>query len=80
MLFRSHSILVYGAGMGDGDQHSPFDLPVVLAGGGCGTLRGGRHLKVEMHTPFMNAGLTLLEKVGVPVDQIADSTGIIREL
>ncbi len=75
-----HSILVYGAGMGDGDQHSPFDLPLVLAGGGCGTLRGGRHLKVEMHTPFMNAGLTLLKKVGVPVDHIADSTGIIREL
>ena len=34
-----HSMLVYGAGMGDGDQHTPLDLPVVLVGGGCGQLR-----------------------------------------
>jgi hypothetical protein len=74
------AILVYGAGMGDGDQHSPIDLPVVVAGGGAGTLRGGRHLRVELNTPFMNAGLTVLAKVGVQVDHIADSTGIIKEL
>jgi hypothetical protein len=74
------AILVYGAGMGDGDQHSPIDLPVVVPGGGAGTLRGGRHLRVELNTPFMNAGLTVLSKVGVQVDHIADSTGIIKEL
>ena len=70
-----HSILLWGAGMGDGDHHTPYNLPITLAGGGCGTLEGGRHLKYALHTPFMNLGLSLLEKVGVHVDRIADSTG-----
>ena len=70
-----HAILVYGAGMGDGDHHTPIDLPVVLVGGGCGQLKGGRHLKYALNTPFMNLGLTVLDKVGVHIDQIADSTG-----
>jgi uncharacterized protein DUF1552 len=70
-----HAMLVYGAGMGDGDHHTPIDLPVVLVGGGCGQLKGGRHLKYTLNTPFMNLGLTLLDKLGVHVAQIADSTG-----
>ena len=70
-----HVILLHGAGMGDGDQHTPYNLPVTLMGGGCGRLAGNRHLVYEMHTPFMNLGLTLLEKVGVQVDRISDSTG-----
>ena len=70
-----HSILMHGAGMGDGDQHTPFNLPTTLVGGGCGQLAGNRHLVYDLHTPFMNLGLALLEKVGVQVDQIADSTG-----
>jgi hypothetical protein len=75
-----HSILVYGAGMGDGDHHTPVDLPVVLIGGGAGALQGGRHLKYELNTPFMNLGVTLLDKVGVEVDKIADSTGHLTDL
>ena len=71
-----HSILLWGAGMGDGDHHTPFDLPITLAGGGCGSLAGGRHLKYALHTPFMNLGLSLLDKVGMHVDQISDSTGV----
>ena len=70
-----HSILLHGAGMGDGDQHTPFNLPTTLMGGGCGQLAGNRHLVYDLHTPFMNLGLALLEKVGVQVDSIADSTG-----
>ena len=70
-----HSILLWGAGMGDGDHHTPYNLPITLAGGGCGTLAGGRHLKYALHTPFMNLGLSLLEKVGAHVDRISDSTG-----
>ena len=49
-----HSLLLYGAGMGDGDRHTPLDLPVVLAGGARGRLEGGRHVKYPMNTPFMN--------------------------
>jgi hypothetical protein len=70
-----HSILMHGAGMGDGDQHTPFNLPTTLVGGGRGQLAGNRHLVYPLHTPFMNLGLALLEKVGVQVESIADSTG-----
>ena len=69
--------LLHGAGMGDGDQHTPIDMPVVLAGGACGQLAGGQHVKYPLDTPFMNLGLTLLDKVGVQVDQIGDSTGLL---
>ncbi|MCH7855984.1 MAG: DUF1552 domain-containing protein [Gemmatimonadetes bacterium] len=75
-----HTIMLYGTGMGDGDHHTPYNLPVILVGGGCGTLAGGRHMKYEMDTPFMNLGLTLLDKVGVHLDGIADSTGRLTDL
>jgi hypothetical protein len=75
-----HSMLLYGAGMGDGDQHTPVDLPVVIAGGGCGQLTGGQHVKYPLNTPFMNLGLTLLAKVDVQVDAIGDSTGLLSGL
>ena len=75
-----HSILLYGTGMGDGDHHTPYNLPVVLIGGGRGTLEGGRHLSYPMHTPFMNLGLSLLDKVGVEVASISDSTGRLSDL
>jgi Protein of unknown function (DUF1552) len=75
-----HSIMLYGAGMGDGDQHTPVDLPIAIVGGGCGRMTGGRHVKYPMNTPFMNLGLTLLEKVDVKVDRIGDSTGLLTGL
>ncbi len=67
-------MLLYGCGMGAGDHHTPFDLPVALVVGGAGRLAGNRHLKYPLHTPFMNLGLSLLEKLDVHVDRIADST------
>ena len=75
-----HSIILYGTGMGDGDHHTPYNLPVTLVGGGCGQLAGGRHMQYDLHTPFMNLGVTLLEKVGVHVDQVTDSTGRLADL
>jgi hypothetical protein len=73
-------ILLYGTGMGDGDHHTPYNLPVILIGGGAGELEGGRHMKYPMHTPFMNLGLSLLDKVGVQVANISDSTGRLSDL
>ena len=75
-----HSMLLYGCGMGDGDHHTPFNLPTALVGGGGGRLTGNRHLHYPLHTPFMNLGLSLLEKVDVQVDSIADSTGPLADL
>ena len=75
-----HSIMLWGAAMGDGDHHTPYDLPITLVGGGCGTLEGNRHLKYEMHTPFMNMGLSLLDKLDVHLDTLSDSTGRLTEV
>ena len=75
-----HSIMLYGTGMGDGDHHTPYNLPVTLAGGGGGRLAGGRHMQYELNTPFMNLGVTLLDKVGVHVDQVSDSSGRLADL
>ena len=75
-----HSIFLWGTGMGDGDKHTPYNLPISLVGGGCGTLKGNRHLQYAMHTPFMNMGLSLLDKVDVHVDALSDSTGRLTEL
>jgi hypothetical protein len=75
-----HSMMMYGAGMGDSDHHTPVNLPVVLVGGGCGQLAGGRHLVYPDNTPMMNLGVSLLNKVGVDVKQIADSTGRLVDL
>ena len=75
-----HTIMLYGTGMGDGDHHTPYNLPVTLVGGGCGQLAGGRHMQYELGTPFMNLGVTLLDKVGVHVNEISDSTGRLTDL
>ena len=71
-----HMMLLYGAGMSDSNLHDNKGLPLVLVGGASGQLRpGGRHLRYEEKTPATNLHLTILDKMGVPVDRIADSTG-----
>jgi hypothetical protein len=75
-----HSLLVYGAGMGDGDRHTPLELPVVLAGHAGGQLKTGRHIRYPENTPFMNLCVTVLAKVDVTVDKLGDSTGLLTDL
>jgi hypothetical protein len=70
-------VLLYGSGMGDSNLHDPRQLPILIAGGGAGTIRGGRHLRYAKETPLTNLYMTLLDKIGVPVEQIGDSTGRI---
>jgi Protein of unknown function (DUF1552) len=70
-----HSMLLQGGGLSNSDQHSHIDLPLVLVGGGAGTLKGGRHLRFPKDTPMNNLHMAMLEKVGVPVDQFGDATG-----
>ena len=70
-----HSVLIYGSGISDGNIHFHMDLPVVVAGGGGGTLKGGRHLRYANDTPLTNLYVSVLGKLGVPVEQFGDSTG-----
>src|SRR6476660_6288369 len=75
-----HSLYLYGSGIGNPDVHDHVNLPILVAGGGGGKLKGGRHIKYAEPTPLANLHLTLLDKVGVHLDKFADSWGKVREL
>ena len=75
-----HVVLMYGAGLGDGDLHEPHNLPTVVIGGGGGKLKGGRHIQAKYDTPLMNLGVSLLDLVGVPDDSVGDSTGRLADV
>ncbi len=75
-----HSLLLFGSGMGNPDIHNHVDLPIVVAGGGGGTHRGGRHIRYAEPTPLANLHLTMLDKVGVSLEAFADSTGRLSEI
>jgi hypothetical protein len=70
-----HSMIVYGSGIGDGNRHNHDDLPILLAGGGGGSLQPGRHIRVAAKTPMTNLYLTLLDRLGVHTERLGDSTG-----
>jgi hypothetical protein len=75
-----HTMYLFGSGMGNPDAHDHANLPILVAGGGGGTAKGGRHVKYKEATPLANLHLTLLDKVGVRLDSFADSRGRIDEL
>ena len=67
-------MILYGSTLSDGNEHNLDPLPVLLVGGASGQLKGGRHLKYPAHTPMANLMLAMLQKIGVQVDKIGDST------
>jgi hypothetical protein len=72
-----HSLLLYGSNMSNSNLHNHFPLPNLVVGSAAGRHKGGRHLKYPDHTPMTNLLLTLLDKVGVPMDKVGDSTGAL---
>jgi hypothetical protein len=75
-----HSTIIYGAGMSDGNGHDPKNLPILLLGAGAGQIKSGRHLRYAKGTPLANLHVTLLDKLGVPIDNIGDSNGELTDL
>ena len=75
-----HSLYMYGSGMGDSDAHDHSNLPIIVAGGAAGKMQGGRHIRFKDPTPLSNLHLTLLNKVGVPLETFSDSTGRVEDL
>jgi hypothetical protein len=73
-------LYLYGSGMGNPNLHDHINLPIVVAGGAAGNMRGGRHITFDRPTPLANLHLTLLDRVGVPLDSFADSNGRIDPL
>jgi hypothetical protein len=68
-------IIMYGAGMSDGNEHSLHNLPISLIGGGSGQLKGGRHIQYKMDTPMTNLYMAILDKLDIQVEKFGDSTG-----
>ena len=73
-------MIVLGAGMRDGNAHSPKNLPIILAGRGGGTIATGRHIVHETKTPLANLWHSMLHRVGAPQQHFADSTGELKGL
>ncbi len=75
-----HVMILYGAGMSDSNAHSPYNLPMLLLGGGAGRLKTGQHLVYPRRTPLANLHVSLLDKLGVEVERLGDSTGGLSNL
>jgi Protein of unknown function (DUF1552) len=75
-----NSMLVYGCAIGDGNRHNHDDLPIVLAGGGGGSLTPGRHLKLKASTPMTNLYVAMLARAGVKAERVGDSTGTLEDI
>ena len=75
-----HAMIAYGSAIGDGNAHNHDNLPILLAGRGCGALSPGRHVRYEQETPLNNLWLSLLDRMDSPIDKLGDSTGRLKEL
>ena len=73
-----HSMVLYGSGMGNSNQHDHEDLPVILIGGASGRLKGGRHLVFPPKTTMSNLLLAMLDKFGIRLEKFGDSTGMLE--
>jgi hypothetical protein len=69
-----HAMITYGSGLSDGNAHDHANLPLVLAGRGCGTLKPGRFVRYPNETPMANLYLAMLDRMGVPAESLGDST------
>jgi len=79
-MMLDHTLFLYGTGISDSNTHFHDDLPVALVGGKAAGIRGGRYVRHPKGTPLTNLHVTILENLGVPVEQIGDSTGRLSTL
>ena len=70
-----HTTILYGSGISNSTSHAAENLPLLVVGGGAGSLKGGRHLAYSGEPPMANLLVTLMDKLGVPVERLGGSTG-----
>ncbi len=76
-----HSMLLYGSSICDGNRHTHDDLPLLVAGGAAGRIKGGRHIIYSRETPMNNLLVAMLDIAGVPgVEKFGDATGKVQYL
>ena len=73
-------LILYGSGIGNPNVHNHTNLPIIVAGGAAGGMKGNRHIRYDKPTPLANLHLTLLNKVGVQLNSFGDSDGKIDNL
>jgi hypothetical protein len=73
-----HSMVLLGSSMANANEHDHAPVPMLVAGGASGQLKGGRHLQFPANTPHSNLMLSLLNKVGIPLESFGDSTGTLE--
>ena len=74
------TLFLYGTGISDSNTHFHDDLPIALVGGKNAGIKGGRYIRYSEDTPLANLHVTILEKLGVPVEAFGDSTGRLDRL
>jgi len=72
-----NSMILFGSSMSDGNRHDPNNLPIILAGRAGGTIQPGRHLANPKGTPLCNLYVSMLERMGTPVERFGDSTAAL---
>jgi hypothetical protein len=75
-----NSMLVYGAGLADGNSHIHSDLPTLMVGRAGGYIKPGRRIVYRKETPMCNLFLTMMDRMGLRMDQFGDSTGHLSGL
>ena len=75
-----NSMILYGSGISDGNRHNHSELPIVVVGGGGGTVKGGRHVRYPKNTPLNNLYLSMLDRLKVECPRLGDSTGRLKDL
>jgi hypothetical protein len=79
-MMLDHTLFLYGTGISDSNTHFHDDLPIALIGGKAAGIKGGRYIRYGKGTPLANLHMTVLEKLGVPVEKFGDSTGKLDRL
>ena len=75
-----NSQILFGSSMSDGNAHDPNNLPIILAGKAGGRLKAGRHIASEKNTPLCNLYVSMLDRMGTPVERFGDSSGTLKGL
>jgi hypothetical protein len=75
-----NSMIVYGAGLSDGNRHAHEDLPTLIAGSAGKTIKTGRRVVYRRETPMCNLFLGMMDRMGVHTDHFGDSTGTMDGL
>ena len=74
------TLLLYGTGISDSNTYFHDDLPIAVIAGSATGVTGGRYVRYPRGTPLANLYMTILEKMGFPLEKFGDSTRLLKNL